>query len=102
MIFVAAVLAGAIILDQFGLWAERRGWIYWRKKKGTGGSPGALEYMNTLFSPSTQNVVEERESKRVTRVDLATGDELDLDSPTVFLEMREWERESDSPRSSER
>ncbi|WP_127947498.1 DUF6191 domain-containing protein [Rhodococcus spongiicola] len=100
VIFVVAVLAGAILLDQLGLWAERHGWIYWRKKKGTGGSSGALEYMNTLFSPSAHNVVEERESKSVTRVDSATGDELDLDSPTVFLEMRNWEKSSDDPRSS--
>ncbi|WP_070378594.1 DUF6191 domain-containing protein [Rhodococcus sp. WMMA185] len=92
-VLVVAV-AGALALDQLGLWAERRGWIYWRKKKGTGGPSGALEYMDTLFSPSTHNVVQERESKRLTRVDSATGEELDLESGTVFLAMRD---RTDSP-----
>ncbi|MEV0946715.1 DUF6191 domain-containing protein [Rhodococcus sp. NPDC049939] len=100
VLVVAVAVAGALALDQLGLWAERRGWIYWRKKKGTGGLSGALEYIDTLFSPSTHNVVQERESKRLTRVDSATGEELDLESGTVFLEMRDRTNGPDNPRPS--
>ncbi|MBC9727634.1 hypothetical protein [Streptomyces sp. TRM68367] len=31
---VAALGAGLVLADQLPLWLERRGWIYWRRRKG--------------------------------------------------------------------
>ncbi|MGW6729416.1 DUF6191 domain-containing protein [Nocardia sp. NPDC055029] len=82
MIFAAAVIG----LDQLALWAERRGWIYWRKtRRTTGAGPGMLGVVDDLFNPASKHVVEERESKQLVRVEAGSGRELDLDTRTVYL-----------------
>ncbi|GGN91211.1 hypothetical protein GCM10011610_51230 [Nocardia rhizosphaerihabitans] len=86
-LLVAVIFAAAVIgLDQLGLWAERRGWIYWRKSRGTAGAgPGMLAVLDGLFNPASEHVVEERESKQLVRVEAGSGRELDLDTRTVYL-----------------
>lgn len=86
-LLVAVIFAAAVIgLDQLGLWAERRGWIYWRKSRGTAGAgPGMLAVVDGLFNPASEHVVEERESKQLVRVEAGSGRELDLDTRTVYL-----------------
>ncbi len=62
MLTLAWVLAaGAAVygLHRLALWMEARGWIYYRKKRGSSGSLGAacLE-MQTLLEPSKRHVLE--------------------------------------------
>jgi hypothetical protein len=59
-------LAGLYALHRLGLWAEQRGWIYYRTKHGSSGTlaNAALE-VHSLFDPSTRYVVEERERDQV-------------------------------------
>ena len=37
---VALIAVGVFALDQLGLWLERRGWLYWRKKRGSASGVG--------------------------------------------------------------
>ncbi|WP_420753781.1 DUF6191 domain-containing protein [Rhodococcus sp. O3] len=85
-----AVLAG-VILDRAALYAERRGWIYWRKRKppvNGGAVMGAFGEIQTLLSPSYRHVAEEQQRQRTSRHDQGTGADplgVDLDGGTVRL-----------------
>lgn len=56
IIGVAAIVA-MFAVDRLALWAERRGWIYWRRTKRRG--TGSLGYLEPIFQPSISHVVEE-------------------------------------------
>jgi hypothetical protein len=48
-----------IAFDQLALWAERRGWIYYRKKNASPGSLGsALLESHAILEPRVNEVVE--------------------------------------------
>lgn len=87
LVFAIAVVAVSVALDQLALWAERRGWMYWRKSEGgrdAGG--GVFGVMDNLFDPAKRHLLEEREHKQLMRVDInASGGALDLESRTVYL-----------------
>ena len=56
-----AVLAGLYCLHRIGLWAERRGWIYYMKKHGSSGALGnAPLEMQAIIEPSKHYVLEEQ------------------------------------------
>jgi hypothetical protein len=56
-----AALAGLYGLHRIAVWAERRGWIYYRGKHGSSGSLGsALLEMQAIIEPSKRHVLEER------------------------------------------
>ena len=59
---VAALFALAVVFDQIALWAERRGWIYWRRSKRR--PSGSLGYLETIFQPSITHVIEEETRER--------------------------------------
>jgi hypothetical protein len=51
---------GLVVLDRFLLWAEARGWIYYRRKKASPGTLGsAFLEIQGMLQPGTQHVVEE-------------------------------------------
>jgi len=55
------VVVGLYCLHRIGLWAERRGWIYYKKKHGDGGALGnAFLEMQAIIEPSKRYVLEER------------------------------------------
>ena len=55
------VVAGFYCLHRIGLWAERRGWIYYRKKHGGSGAIGnAFLEIQAIIEPSKRYVLEER------------------------------------------
>ena len=62
MKWVALAVVVALVMDRVLLAAERRGWIYYRKRKPTSGSASAAAFgpMAELFQPGQQVVVEER------------------------------------------
>jgi hypothetical protein len=56
-----AVAAGFYSLHRLALWAERRGWIYYRNKQGNSGTlSNAVLEVHSLFEPSKRHVLEER------------------------------------------
>lgn len=90
-----ALVAAVLLLDQLGLWAERRGWVYWRKRRPPvdgGGAAGVFGEMQTLFSPSHRHVIDEGRSKQMSRSDTATGETermtLDLHAGIVAIDVR--------------
>ncbi|NLE79838.1 MAG: hypothetical protein GX610_09695 [Rhodococcus sp.] len=88
---LAVLLVVALVVDRTALWAERKGWIYWRKLSANYGSgvAGVFGEMQTLLSPSYRHTAEEVEAKKALRVDHATGDKhgiaVDLDDNVVLL-----------------
>lgn len=71
VVIVIAVAIGLYILDQLGLWMERKGWLYYRHKKpSTGGGVGnALQELNALMNPSIRHVVEVKQKDTKQRDD---------------------------------
>jgi hypothetical protein len=63
----AAVAVAALYgLDRLGLWAERRGWIYYRHRKASPGSVGtALLQVHSLMEPQQRHVLEARLDEEV-------------------------------------
>jgi hypothetical protein len=60
-LFGLAVLGGSYCLHRIAVWAERRGWIYYRTKRGSSGALGnALLEVQAIMEPSKQYVLEER------------------------------------------
>ena len=60
-------------LHRVALWAERRGWIYYRRRRGTSAALGnALLNVQSLVEPSRKHVLEERVKE--TRHDDESGD----------------------------
>ena len=48
-------------LHRLGVWAEQRGWIYYRKKHGSSGAlSSAVLEIQSLLEPSKQYVLEEK------------------------------------------
>ncbi len=77
----AALVAAGYALHRFLLYAERRGWVYYKEKRRP---PGAgLGLLSTIYQPSLEHVVEESASQRVRRDQEASGEgeEDDLTEP---------------------
>lgn len=56
-----SVASGLVLLDRLLLALERRGWIYWRRSRGSSGSLGnAMLDVQKILEPSKRHVVEER------------------------------------------
>lgn len=56
-----ALAVGVFVLDRALLWAESRGWIYYRRNKpGRGASTYHLLEWNAAFDPTMRQVLEER------------------------------------------
>ena len=54
---IAALLVAGFMLDRLALWAEARGWIYWRRSPRRGA--GSLGFLEPIFQPSMTHVIEE-------------------------------------------
>lgn len=64
---IAAVAAGFWLLHRLLSYAENRGWIYYRKKRGSYGGLGVTSTFLNMYDPSRQHlqeVVREQEWKR--------------------------------------
>jgi hypothetical protein len=62
LIWIALIAAALFALDQLFLWMERRGWLYWRKKKRTGAGGGFLLGPD-IFDPGKRYLEEAREER---------------------------------------
>lgn len=61
VLLAGVVVLAAVVLDRAFLWMERRGWIFWRKRRASAGAAsGAAFEVAALFQPTQHVVVEER------------------------------------------
>ncbi|MES1156226.1 MAG: hypothetical protein ABUL73_00480 [Alphaproteobacteria bacterium] len=76
---LAAVVLALFAIDQIALWAERRGWIYWRKTKGRRGGVGDVFLgVEAGLNPRADYVVQAKQAKK--REDRGAGDPPELNS----------------------
>ena len=62
LVAAVAVIAALAAVDQLFLWMERRGWIYWRRRKPD--PRGALlGPIDDVFNPAHEHVVEQQETQ---------------------------------------
>ncbi|MEQ1817014.1 MAG: hypothetical protein ABL871_00275 [Terricaulis sp.] len=65
-LWIGGVVLALFLIDRVALWAEERGWIYWRRKKAQTGALGsALMEMNVFINPSAQHVVAAKDAKKL-------------------------------------
>lgn len=79
-LWAVVVIAALYLADQALLWMERRGWIYWRRRRagiGAASASGMMGELHILFSPTHQHVAEEKERRLVLRDDAESGAPLD-------------------------
>lgn len=51
-----------LLLDRLALWMESKGWLYWRKSKGTSTRMGnAFLQLQSMLEPGNRHVIESRE-----------------------------------------
>lgn len=64
-LWVVCIVAAVWIIDRVGLWLERRGYIYWRRR-GRGGLSGvAVGPVVEAFAPSYKYVMQERDRQQL-------------------------------------
>ena len=73
LLIVAVAMVGAGYgVHRFLLYAEQRGWVYYKERRRP---PGAgLGLLTTIYQPSMEHVVEESASQRVRRDQEASGE----------------------------
>lgn len=65
LLLIPVLAAGIILLDRFLLYCERRGWIYWRKRRATAVSArSAMLHVQSLIEPGKAYQIEEERSER--------------------------------------
>ncbi len=65
-----AVILGLLILDQFGLWLEKIGWIKYRYKKSSENNLGSsLHELKSFLNPPARYVVELQQQTSKSRDD---------------------------------
>lgn len=65
-LWIGGVVVTLLVIDRLALWAEARGWIYWRRKKAqTGAMSSMLMEMNVITNPSAQHVIEAKDAKKL-------------------------------------
>lgn len=69
------VLVSMGALDRLMLAAERRGWIYWRRRKAAPGTAGSgLLSLGALLEPAKEHVLQEQD-RQAADIDVAADDE---------------------------
>ena len=64
-VVVVGLVALALVLDRAMLWAEKRGWVYWRRNKASSSSLGsAMLEVQSILEPDKKHVVEEQARQR--------------------------------------
>jgi hypothetical protein len=74
-LLILAVLGGLFLLDWLGLWAERRGWLFWRHRKPTGNALGSmtLELQKIFESGKATHVIEAKQDSKKETPDPGSG-----------------------------
>jgi hypothetical protein len=54
------VVVGLVLLDRLALWAERRGWVSFRRRKASSGSVNASLKAHALLEPGREHLLAAR------------------------------------------
>jgi len=75
ILLLPTILLGLYLLDRLALWAERRGWIYWRKTKPTGNALGSatLELQKIFESGRATHVIKVKHEQNKEAADPGSG-----------------------------
>ena len=90
-VVVAGLVALGFALDRVALWAEAKGWIYWRRRprSATTAAGVVMGELLEVFQPTRHVVVEESDRKRMDIQHPESGapgpDDVDLDRGRVTL-----------------
>lgn len=77
---VLIIVLAVLTLDRLGLWAESRGWIYWRRRRPEA-SGAVLNPLVDVFQPGHVHVVEaQRDRDVLVRTDAAGAGRPDPES----------------------
>ena len=80
VVVVLALALAVLALDRLGLWAESRGWIYWRRRRPEA-SGAVLNPLVDVFQPGHVHVVEAQQDRDVlVRTDAASAGRPDPES----------------------
>ncbi|WP_433566850.1 hypothetical protein ACQP1O_17675 [Nocardia sp. CA-151230] len=71
---VVGIVVFGVVLDRLGVWAEERGWIYWRRRSGSAAAAGLVGDMQALVSPSSQHTRQELRSRQLRGEQLGSAD----------------------------
>jgi hypothetical protein len=64
-LWIAGVALALFAADRFGVWAERKGWIYWRKRGTSSAMSGILSDLNAMTNPAAEYVKQAKEAKKM-------------------------------------
>ena len=64
LLWILGGVAALVLLDRLALWAESRGWIYWRKNRGRSMGSGVLGGLMEVFQPNQVHYVREIQQER--------------------------------------
>lgn len=81
------VPVGLIVLvavDRLGLWAETRGWIYWRRKRARSVGSGVLGGLAEVFQPNQIHYVREIKQGHTASTESGQGSD-DDDGPGAVV-----------------
>jgi len=84
VVLAALVACAAYGLHRLSIWAEDRGWIYYRKGHGRSWSAGSTaQELQSLLQPSSRHVIEEARRRELSREDVgdSTDDADEHDDP---------------------
>lgn len=76
-IVILLIFFGLYLVNKICLWAEDRGYLYYRRKKPEGGAMGsALLELQGMLNPSARHIIEMKQSavKHIRRESDAPGD----------------------------
>jgi hypothetical protein len=88
VLWTAGAVGALVAIDRLALWAESRGWLYWRRRKPATTGGDALGELIEVFQPSRQNVTRERRRQQTSAELPESGAPplgVDLDAGTVRL-----------------
>ncbi len=62
-LWIAGVILGLFALDRLSLWAEARGWIYYRRRKRDVSAGGGVLDVMSVIDPGARYAAEVREQR---------------------------------------
>lgn len=96
--WIGIVLAGLLVMHTFAVWAEKRGWIHYRRSGGGAGRAlsNAMSTFDAVVNPASEHLYEEQKSEQI-RGQVDESGHLILDSGHEFVLEREPEGPDDEP-----
>jgi hypothetical protein len=78
LLVIGAGLAGltllCLALDRLGVWAESKGWIYWRKRRSGSAFGGVMSAFDVVGNPGVEHIIAAKDAKKLEEKDSGDGD----------------------------